>query len=70
MLGEADVLSGQLSSPRSPPDFLASVASVYIPKEQWVVKGICAYVPQVSEMPYVNMKHKYNCITFAGCMAS
>lgn len=48
LLGEADVLTGQVLSPRSPPDFLASVAGIHVPKEQWIVKGICAYVPQVS----------------------
>jgi hypothetical protein len=48
LLGEADVLTGQLLGPRSPPDSLASFVGVHVPKEQWIVKGICAYVPQVS----------------------
>ena len=49
LLGEADILTGQLLSPRSPPDSLASFGGVYVPREQWIVKGICAYVPQVNE---------------------
>lgn len=47
LLGEADILTGQALSPRSPPDSLASFAGVHVPKEDWVVRGICAYVPQV-----------------------
>lgn len=50
LLGEADLLTGQMLCPRSPPDSLASFAGVYVPKEQWVVKGVCAYVPQVSDL--------------------
>ncbi|KAJ7737145.1 multidrug resistance-associated ABC transporter [Mycena maculata] len=46
LLGEADVLSGQLMCPRSPANSLASFAAVHPPKEDWVVQGICAYVPQ------------------------
>jgi hypothetical protein len=49
LLGEADILTGQVLAPRSPPDSLASFVGVQVPKEQWIVKGICAYVPQVSE---------------------
>ena len=52
LLGEADVLTGQLVCPRSPPDSLAMFAGVQVPKEQWVVKGICAYVPQVNQTPW------------------
>ncbi|KAJ7589555.1 multidrug resistance-associated ABC transporter [Mycena floridula] len=46
LLGEADVLAGQVICPRSPPDALASSATVGA-DEEWVVPGICAYVPQV-----------------------
>src|ERR1700733_5776107 len=38
LLGEADVSAGQVLSPRSPPDFLASVAGIHVPKEQWIIK--------------------------------
>lgn len=47
LLGEADVLAGQLTCPRSPPDAIASFAGKIVPEEEWVVQGICAYVPQV-----------------------
>jgi hypothetical protein len=52
LLGEADVLSGQMMCPRSPPNSLAAFADVHPTKENWVVQGICAYVPQVhSQLP-------------------
>ncbi|RXW18905.1 hypothetical protein EST38_g6949 [Candolleomyces aberdarensis] len=47
LLGEADVLTGQLMCPRSPPDSLASYAKVG-PEEEWIVDGMCAYVPQAA----------------------
>lgn len=50
LLGEADLLAGQMLCPRSPPDSLASFSGVVVPKEEWIVQGICAYVPQVSCM--------------------
>ncbi|RPD54947.1 multidrug resistance-associated ABC transporter [Lentinus tigrinus ALCF2SS1-7] len=46
LLGEADLLSGQLFCPRSPPDIIAQFAGVEVPQEEWVVEGVCAYVPQ------------------------
>lgn len=49
LLGEADILTGQLMCPRSPPDSLASYAK-FAPGEEWVVDGMCAYVPQVSAL--------------------
>jgi hypothetical protein len=48
LLGEADLLSGQIQCPRSPPDALASFSGVVASEENWIVAGICAYVPQVS----------------------
>ncbi|KAJ2928533.1 hypothetical protein H1R20_g8544, partial [Candolleomyces eurysporus] len=45
LLGEADILTGQLMCPRSPPDSLASYAKV-APGDEWIVDGMCAYVPQ------------------------
>ncbi|KAJ2928554.1 hypothetical protein H1R20_g8546, partial [Candolleomyces eurysporus] len=47
LLGEADILTGQLMCPRSPPDSLASYAKVG-PEEEWIVDGMCAYVPQAA----------------------
>ena len=47
LLGEADVLAGQILCPRSPPDSLAAFSGSRVPKEDWIVSGVCAYVPQV-----------------------
>ena len=47
LLGEVDLLAGQIVSPRTPPDFIASVASVIPKPGDWIVPGTCAYVPQV-----------------------
>ena len=47
LLGEADVLAGQVICPRSPPDLLATFSDSRVCEEDWVVPGICAYVPQV-----------------------
>ncbi|QRW05470.1 ABC transporter [Ceratobasidium sp. AG-Ba] len=47
LLGEADVLAGQLLAPRSPPDALAALSQQRnLNSSNWIVKGICAYVPQ------------------------
>ncbi|TFK34287.1 multidrug resistance-associated ABC transporter [Crucibulum laeve] len=48
LLGEADVLAGQVLCPRSPPDALASFSGVMPTKEDWIIDGICAYVPQAT----------------------
>jgi ABC-type multidrug transport system fused ATPase/permease subunit len=47
LLGESDLLAGQVVCPRSPPDSLASFEGILVPPDQWIVPGICAYVPQV-----------------------
>ena len=47
LLGEADVLAGQVICPRSPPNSLATFSDGRVCKEDWVVSGVCAYVPQV-----------------------
>ncbi|KAG8739601.1 hypothetical protein FRC12_016268, partial [Ceratobasidium sp. 428] len=47
LLGEADLLTGQLLAPRSPPDALAALGQQNnLSSSNWIVKGICAYVPQ------------------------
>jgi hypothetical protein len=49
LLGEADLLAGQLICPRSPPDTIAAFAELKsIPEDEWVVPGVCAYVPQTA----------------------
>ena len=47
LLGEADIVAGQVICPRSPPDAHAFLTEVDH-TEYWIVEGICAYVPQVS----------------------
>ncbi|KAJ7126290.1 multidrug resistance-associated ABC transporter [Mycena epipterygia] len=48
LLGEADVLSGQVLCPRSPPNSLASLAMENPGPGEWILEGLCAYVPQTS----------------------
>ncbi|KAF7325679.1 Multidrug resistance-associated ABC transporter protein [Mycena kentingensis (nom. inval.)] len=46
LLGEADVLAGNVMCPRSPLNTLASVAKQV--SDNWIVDGLCAYVPQTA----------------------
>jgi hypothetical protein len=57
LLGEADLLTGQLICPRSPPDTIASFVGKYVSDEEWVVPGVCAYVPQVEWSKYFTSIH-------------
>jgi hypothetical protein len=59
-LGEADILSGQVLCPRSPPDSLASFANVRVSKEEWVVDGVCAYVPQAAWLRNASIKGDFD----------
>ncbi|KAL1948837.1 hypothetical protein VTO73DRAFT_10643 [Trametes versicolor] len=56
LLGEADLLSGQMICPRSPPDTIAKFAGVSVPHEEWVVSGVCAYVPQSAWLRNASIK--------------
>ncbi|KAI8972894.1 ATP-binding cassette transporter [Trametes punicea] len=56
LLGEADLLSGQMICPRSPPDTIARFAGVVVPQEEWVVSGVCAYVPQSAWLRNASIK--------------
>ncbi|KAG6895370.1 hypothetical protein C0992_001606 [Termitomyces sp. T32_za158] len=56
LLGETDVLAGQALCPRSPPDSLASFANVHASKEEWIVQGVCAYVPQAAWLRNASIK--------------
>ncbi|KAI0355834.1 multidrug resistance-associated ABC transporter [Trametes cingulata] len=56
LLGEADLLSGQMICPRSPPDTIASFAGVVVPQEEWIVNGVCAYVPQSAWLRNASIK--------------
>jgi hypothetical protein len=48
LLGEADVLAGQVLCPRSRPDIIASFAEAPLREEDWIVDGVSAYVPQTA----------------------
>ncbi|EIW74375.1 P-loop containing nucleoside triphosphate hydrolase protein [Coniophora puteana RWD-64-598 SS2] len=57
LLGEADVVAGQVLCPRSTPNALASMShGLPIEREEWVVKGVCAYVPQVAWLRNASIK--------------
>ncbi|KAJ7846225.1 multidrug resistance-associated ABC transporter [Mycena olivaceomarginata] len=56
LLGEADILGGQMLCPRSPADSLASFAGTHPTKEDWVIAGICAYVPQAAWLQNASIK--------------
>ncbi|KAJ7349778.1 multidrug resistance-associated ABC transporter [Mycena albidolilacea] len=56
LLGEADILGGQMLCPRSPADSLASFAGTHPKKEDWVIAGICAYVPQAAWLQNASIK--------------
>ncbi|OJT05133.1 ABC transporter ATP-binding protein/permease VMR1, partial [Trametes pubescens] len=56
LLGEADLLSGQMICPRSPPDTIAKFAGVVVPQEEWIVSGVCAYVPQSAWLRNASIK--------------
>jgi hypothetical protein len=42
------LLTGQVLCPKTPPNAIASFAGVVPPPDEWVIDGVCAYVPQVS----------------------
>jgi ABC-type multidrug transport system fused ATPase/permease subunit len=56
LLGEADVLTGQVLCPRSPPDVLAQFATQKVADEDWIVPGVCAYVPQSAWLRNASIK--------------
>lgn len=56
LLGEADVLTGQVLCPRSPPDALASFAGLEIAYRDWVIDGLGAYVPQAAWLRNASIK--------------
>lgn len=59
LLGEAEVLAGQVLCPRSPPDSLASFVTVKPSREDWVVEGLCAYVPQTAWLRNASIKGNF-----------
>ncbi|KAK7463002.1 hypothetical protein VKT23_007584 [Stygiomarasmius scandens] len=55
LLGEADVLTGQLLCPRSPPNAIASWKNMD-KNEKWVLQGMTAYVPQSAWLRNASIK--------------
>jgi len=55
LLGEADILTGQLICPRSPPDSVAALMQISS-DEDWVLPNMCAYVPQVAWLQNASIK--------------
>lgn len=47
LLGEADLLMGQVSCSRTPPDAVAALSKESSSDEEWAVERVCAYVSQV-----------------------
>ncbi|KAF8549145.1 P-loop containing nucleoside triphosphate hydrolase protein [Imleria badia] len=56
LLGEADVLAGQVVCPRSPPNILAGFSEKIASPENWVVRGVCAFVPQTAWLRNASIK--------------
>ncbi|KAI0251186.1 multidrug resistance-associated ABC transporter [Lactifluus subvellereus] len=56
LLGEADFLTGQVLCPKTPPDAIASFAGVVPPPDEWVIDGVCAYVPQSAWLRNASIK--------------
>ncbi|KAI0066796.1 multidrug resistance-associated ABC transporter [Artomyces pyxidatus] len=56
LLGEADFLTGQVLCPRTPHDAIASFVGVLPKPEEWIVDGVCAYVPQSAWLRNASIK--------------
>ncbi|VDB88774.1 unnamed protein product [Peniophora sp. CBMAI 1063] len=56
LLGEADILAGDVMCPRSSADALANMSDELARIGDWVVDGICAYVPQTSWLRNASIK--------------
>jgi hypothetical protein len=58
LLGEADLLSGQIVCPRSPVNTLTITSDMHtIPEKDWVLP-VCAYVPQSSWLLNASIQDK------------
>ncbi|KAJ3748238.1 multidrug resistance-associated ABC transporter [Lentinula raphanica] len=55
LLGEADVLAGQMVCPRSPPNLMTSFDTIR-PGEDWIIRKVCAYVPQSAWLRNASIK--------------
>jgi ABC-type multidrug transport system fused ATPase/permease subunit len=55
LLGEADLLAGQIICPRSPPDAISTFMSIS-EEDEWIVPNMCAYVPQSAWLQNASIK--------------
>ncbi|KAJ4488652.1 multidrug resistance-associated ABC transporter [Lentinula lateritia] len=55
LLGEADILTGQMFCPRSPPNIMTMFTTIGI-GEDWIIQGVCAYVPQSAWLRNASIK--------------
>ena len=56
LLGEADILAGQVLCPRSPPDAIASFRDEIPSQDEWIRPNVCAYVPQTAWLRNASIK--------------
>ncbi|KAF5389660.1 hypothetical protein D9757_004116 [Collybiopsis confluens] len=56
LLGEADILAGQVICPRSPPNVMTSFTKIGS-NENWIIQGVCAYVPQSAWLRNASIKN-------------
>ena len=56
LLGEADIVTGQMVCPRSAPDLMDSFANQKIAPEDWVIQDMIAYVPQQAWLQNASVK--------------
>ncbi|KAH8996013.1 ATP-binding cassette transporter [Lactarius akahatsu] len=56
LLGEVDVLTGQVLCPQTPPNAIASFVGVVPSPDEWVIDGVCAYVPQSAWLRNASIK--------------
>ena len=65
LLGEADVLTGQVLCPRTPPDTISSFQGETPSQDEWVRPNVCAYVPQAAWLRNASIKGSF--ATFHRC---
>ncbi|KAF9788298.1 multidrug resistance-associated ABC transporter [Thelephora terrestris] len=56
LLGEADILAGQVLCPRSTPDAIASFQGQIPSRDEWIRPNVCAYVPQTAWLRNASIK--------------
>lgn len=56
LLGEADLIAGDLACPRSSPDLMDSFGVGKISPEDWVIQDMVAYVPQQAWLQNASIK--------------